>query len=294
MKPAPFDYFRPRSLDEALDLLNQLGSDAALLSGGQSLMPLLNMRLSRPSALIDLNWIDALDYIQTDATTLAFGAMTRQRRAELSPHTKGNCRLLAEALSLIGHVPIRNRGTIGGNIAHADPAGEVPAVLVALEGDIVLASVNGERTVPAVEFFLHALTTIRNENEIVKEVRFPIYGGGGWSFYEISRQKGNYAMAGAGVWLELDAENKIKLVKIGMCSVAPTPLKSLVIEKFLNGQIPSRHLFKEAGQLAASASEPFSDLHADEEYRKALAAVVLERALITAYQRTSLTPLAER
>jgi CO/xanthine dehydrogenase FAD-binding subunit len=287
MKPAPFEYYRPQTLEEALELLNQLGTDASLLSGGQSLIPLLNMRLSRPAAVIDLNFVNELDYIKTDPTNLSFGAMTRQRKAELSPHTKGNCRLLAEALTYIGHVPVRHRGTIGGNVAHADPAGEIPAVLVALGGEVVLASVQGERTVPAAEFFVSVLTTIREENEIVKEVRFPIYGGGGWSFQEISRQKGNYAMAGAGVWLELDAENKVKVVKIGMCSVAPTPLKPTVAEIFLLGQVPTRELFKEAGKIAASATDPLSDLHADAGYRQALAALIVERALITAYERTA-------
>lgn len=296
MKPVKFDYYRPESLGEAIELLSRYGNEASLLAGGQSLVPLLNMRLARPAVIIDLNRITGLDYIKlTPASdiatsflskTLAIGALTRQRTAEMSAIVRQNCPLLSEALGLIGHLPIRNRGTLGGNLAHADPASEIPAVLVALAGELILAGPEGERNVAAADFFVDVLTTSRREAEIVKEVRFPgLSENSGYAFYEVSRQQGNYALAGAAAYLELDAQGHIQIARLGLCSVAPVPLRAMEAEAALLGELPTTALFQQAGQLAAAASDPASDLHAEADYRRALAAVVTQRALEQALAR---------
>jgi len=292
MKPAKFEYFRPENLTEATRLLGQYGDEASLLAGGQSLLPLLSMRLARPAVIIDLNRLAELDYLREDGDWLAIGALTRQRATELSPLVARLCPLVQESIKLIGHLPIRNRGTIGGNIAHADPASELPATLQALNGLVVLVGPEGERAVTAADFFLTVLTTSRSAVEMVKEVRFPRLPlsekvKAGYAFYEVSRQQGNYAMAGAAVYLELDGQGYISAARLGLCSVAPIPLKAAAAEQILVGEKPSPALFKEAGRLAAQVSDPASDLHAEADYRRALAGVVTERALARALARSA-------
>ncbi len=294
MKPAKFDYYRPENLNEALELLSRYGDEANLLAGGQSLMPLLNMRLARPVVVIDLNRLHELDYIREEGDWLAIGALTRQRSAELSEVVRRVCPLVSQAIELIGHLPIRNRGTIGGNIAHADPASELPAVLRALDGEVVLVGPQGERRVAAADFFVTVLTTSRNEDELVTEIRFPRLKSGtenknkaGWAFYEVSRQQGNYAMAGAAAYLELNEQGRISAARLALCSVAPVPLRVQEAEAVLLDETPGETLFKEAGRLAAQASDPTDDLHAGADYRRALAGIVTERVLNQVFKNLS-------
>ena len=196
MKPASFKYAAPESVDEALGLLAEHSHDGKVLAGGQSLVPLLNMRLARPHVLIDLNRVAGLDYIREDNGTVAIGAMTRQRTVERSPMVREKLPLLWEAIQFVGHPQIRNRGTVGGSLAHADPSAELPAVAVASGATLVARSPRGERTLNAEEFFVSYLATALEPDELLTEVRFPVHGHRGTAFLEVSRRHGDYALAG--------------------------------------------------------------------------------------------------
>ena len=207
MKPPKFDYHAPASVDEALALLARYGGDAKILAGGQSLVPLLNFRLSRPAALIDLNRIPALAYIRAENGEVRFGAMTRQRTIEFSPVVAERVPLLTEATRWVGHLPIRSRGTIGGSIAHADPSAEYPAVLAALEGSVVARGPKGGRVVAAGELFQSYLTTSLAAEEILVEVRIPAMPvGAGSAFEELARRHGDFALVGIAAVIARDGE----------------------------------------------------------------------------------------
>ncbi|HXF81881.1 MAG TPA: FAD binding domain-containing protein, partial [bacterium] len=208
MKPAPFRYAAPESLDEALGLLRRFGAEGKVLAGGQSLVPLLNMRLVRPAVLIDLNRVRSLDYIVHGAgrgptREVRLGAMTRQRAAERSPLVRMELPLLAEALAYVGHPQIRNRGTVGGSVAHADPSAELPAVLAALDGRVVLRSARGARTLSAEEFFRGYLTTALAPDELLVELRLPAHPHRGTAFLEVARRHGDFALAGVAVAMDV-------------------------------------------------------------------------------------------
>ncbi|MBI3964102.1 MAG: FAD binding domain-containing protein, partial [Chloroflexi bacterium] len=210
MKPASFEYFAPTSLDEAIALLSQHGEDAKVLAGGQSLVPLMNMRLARPGVIVDLNRVSGLDYVREHDGGLAFGAITRQRVAERSDLVRARNPLLAEAIPFIGHTAIRNRGTVGGSIAHADPASELPAVAAALDAEMVIRGPEGERVATPDEFFLGYLTTAIEPTEILTEVRFPAWpAGAGWCFLELSRRHGDFAIVGLGVMVVMGSNGSV-------------------------------------------------------------------------------------
>lgn len=287
MKPAPLDYYDPSTVEEALELLQKYGDDAKVLAGGQSLMPLLNMRLVTPRVIVDVNRIASLAYVREgEDGGLRIGALTRQAAVERSELVAQKLPLLAEAVRLIGHVQIRHRGTIGGSIAHADPAAELPGVLTALNGQVVVRGPQGTRLVPASEFFVNVLTTVLAPTELVVEVRLPpIPKGAGWAFVEITRRHGDFALAGVAAVLALGSGGTIETARLGAIGVGPTPVKPARAEAMLVGERPCESLFRSAAEAVSEGLVPLSDVHASAEYRRELAAVMARRALDTALRR---------
>ena len=289
MKPPPFEYHAPGSTTEALELLSQVGSDGKVLAGGQSLLPLLNLRLARPAHLIDINGLEAeIGQIRTNNGGLAIGAMTRQRTAERSQLIAERCPLLAEALPLIGHVQIRNRGTIGGSLAHADPAAELPAVAAVLDAELVVRGKRGERVLKADDFFVTFLTTAVEPDELLVEVRLPGWPrGAGWSYQEVSRRHGDFAMVGVACLVSLSQDGTISEARLGYTGAAPSPVRARAAERSLRGQYPSSDSFAEAAEQAAAALDPAADVHAPAAYRLHVAKVLTRRALQTAVSRAT-------
>jgi len=288
MKPAPFDYYAPASVAETVALLQQHGNEAKLLAGGQSLVPLLNMRLARPGVVVDINRVEELKYIRADGDSLAIGAMTNQRSAEQSELVRERNPLLYAAIRLIGHPQIRNRGTIGGSIAHADPAAELPALVVVLDAEMRIAGPHGERTVAARDFFVTYLTTALAEGELLTEVRFPsLPAGAGWSIQEMTRRHGDFALAGAIATLTLSGDT-ISEARIALFGVGATPVRLPDAEARLAGARLEQALLAEVGRaVSTSIDEPLTDIHATAEYRRNLAGVLTERALIEAAARAA-------
>jgi carbon-monoxide dehydrogenase medium subunit len=285
MKPPPFDYHDPRNLDEALELLRRHGGEAKVLAGGQSLMPLLNFRLSRPAALVDINRISALGYIREENDQLSLGAMTRQRAIEFSPLVRERLPLLQEATTLVGHLPIRTRGTIGGSLAHADPAAELPAVVTALDGDLVVRGPGGERILRPQEFFLGYLTTALAPDEILVEIRLPTTPpGSGWAFEELSRRHGDFALAGIAAVLVADSR-RCRMARLAAAGVGPTPVRLRGAEEILEREGLSKESLEAAAAQAQELVEPDSDLHASADYRRHLTGVLTGRALHRAAAR---------
>ena len=287
MKPAKFEYIAPRTTAEALSALAEYGDGAKVLAGGQSLVPLMNMRLARPEVIVDINEVAELDYIRgSDVGGLVIGSLTRQRQLERDAVVRNQFPVLTEAAELIGHFQIRNRGTIGGSLAHSDPAAELPAVMTALDAEFVIASSTGERTVTPSEFFVTYLTTALEPNELLTEIRVPaLPAGTGSRVYEVSRRHGDFALVGAVTLLEPGAGGTIGKARIALFGVNPTPVRATEAEQILAGQQASETLFREAGEIASRDLDPDGDIHASAEYRKEVAAVVVRRALVAAAER---------
>jgi carbon-monoxide dehydrogenase medium subunit len=286
VKPAPFEYHDPSTIDEAVALLKQYDGEAKLLAGGQSLMPLLNMRLARPQGVVDLNHVAGLDYIREENGWIAIGALTRQRALERSELVRARQPLLHEATRNIAHPQIRNRGTVGGSIAHADPAAELPAVALVLDAELVVTGPGGRRTLPAAGFFVTYLTTLLEPVEVLTEVRVPVLPARtGWSFQEVSRRHGDFALAGAVVTLTLDRD-RCSDARVALFGVASTPVRASAAEAMLHGAKPDERLLAEVARAAtADLDAPLSDVHASEEYRRHLAEVMTRRALTEALAR---------
>jgi carbon-monoxide dehydrogenase medium subunit len=273
------------TIDEALDQLARHGDEAKVLAGGQSLVPLMNMRLARPAVIIDINRIDALGYLREDNGVLRVGALTRQRAAERSPLVAERCPLLRDALHLVGHVQIRNRGTIGGSIAHADPAAELTAILAALDGEVTVRSARGTRVIAAPDLFISYLTTSLDPRELLVEVRIPaLPRDAGWSWMELARRHGDFALAGVGIVLAA-RRGVVAEARIGLIGVGPTPVRAAQAERVLIGQTPSEALWAEAAEAVRAAVTPDGDIHASAEYRKHVSGVLAQRALREAYSR---------
>jgi carbon-monoxide dehydrogenase medium subunit len=287
MKPAPFAYYDPRTVDEAVSLLAQHGADAKVLAGGQSLLPLLNMRLARPAVVVDVNRVSGLDYIRQEDGVLAIGAMTRQRAVERSEAVARALPVLVAATRRIAHPQIRNRGTVGGSLAHADPAAEYPAVAVLLGAELRVAGPRGERAIQAEDFFVTYLTAALDPEELVTEVRFPLLPAGtGWSFVEFARRHGDFALAGVGTTLTLAPGGECAEARIVLFGVGPTPRRARAAEQALAGRVADERAFEEAARAAAEAAEePLYDIHASAEYRRHLARVLTRRALSEAAAR---------
>jgi CO/xanthine dehydrogenase FAD-binding subunit len=284
VKPAQFDYYEPKTLAEALSLLARFGDTAKPLAGGQSLVPMMNMRLARPAQVVDLNRLSELDYLKVDHGQLCIGAMTRQRTLERSNIVAEGWPLLREATRYIGHVQIRNRGTVGGSLVHAYPSAELPVVMTAMEAVMILRSERGDREVEAEKFFVDVMTTVLQPGELLVEIRVPPTGpGSGASFQEISRRHGDFALMGVAAVIVPDARGNVGGARLVFTGTVPN--RSREAEALLVGKPPDRDLFTQAGRLAATSLEPDSDIHATAHYRKEVAAVLARRALEKAADR---------
>jgi aerobic carbon-monoxide dehydrogenase medium subunit len=288
MKPAIFEYFAPATLDEVLELLHEHGDDAKILAGGQSLMPLMNLRLARPKIIVDINRLGGLDGIASTAERgLTIGALARHRVVEKSPLVREHNPLLASAMPLIGHFQIRNRGTMGGSLAHADPAAELPALAVLLGCEFSLARKGGVRVVPAAEFFLGYMATAIEPGELLTEIRFPSWRpGAAWAIDEIARRKGDFALVGVALSAELDGSANLQDVAIVMFGVSGKPHRIESAESMLKGRRVDRGVLHELGRVVAEELEPDSDIHASAEYRKEVGGVLARRALESALARS--------
>ena len=284
MKPAPFEYFAPTDIAEALDLLARYGDDAKILAGGQSLMPLLNMRLARPRVLVDINRLSELTQISLDANSaFAIGALTRQRAIERASLIQTHNPLLAAVMPYLGHFQIRNRGTIGGSIVHADPAAELPALCLALEAEFVLRSAVRQRTVNAADFFLTYLTTAIEPIEMLVEIRFPPWNPlWRWGVREICRREGDFALVGAVAVLHMDDDAVCQAARLTMFGVGGTPVRPHRAEEILSGQRLGGQVLDDIATVVAAELEPDSDMHASAEYRKEVGGVVARRAVAIA------------
>jgi carbon-monoxide dehydrogenase medium subunit len=286
VKAAAFGYLAPSSREEALAALRRYGADAKVLAGGQSLVPLLAMRLARPAVVVDLNRIPDLAYVRPVRGGLAIGAMTRQRAVEHDPRVAARAPLLREAVRWVGHPQIRNRGTIGGSLAHADPAAELPAVAVVLDAQLVLASARGTRTVPARDFFTGYLTTALNPDELLVEVRVPaLFAGTGWAFLEVARRHGDFALVGAAVLLRGDADRRVSDARLAFVGVSHGPVRVMDAEQALVGRQVSAAVAAEVGRLVEAALDPPDDIHATARYRRHVAGVLAARGVIEAWSR---------
>ena len=286
MKPPKFEYFDPRTVDDALALLSTHGDEAKILAGGQSLVPILNFRLAKPRYLIDLNGIAELAYLTAKDGGLAIGAMTRQRFVERSGLVEARAPLLHETIPFIGHFQIRNRGTIGGSLAHADPAAELPAVASALGATFVVRGPSGERVMSCDEFFVGYLTTSLEPGDLLTEIRLPdTPPRTGHAFLEVSRRHGDFALVGVAVLVTLDAEGVCTAAAVTLTGVGPVPVRARAAERTLVGtRVDGRSAEAAAAQVTESV-EPDSDIHASAEYRRHVGGVLTRRAITRAASR---------
>jgi carbon-monoxide dehydrogenase medium subunit len=285
LKPAPFEYVAPHSVEEALAALQQSMPDGRILAGGQSLMPLLNLRLTKPKTLVDLNGISGLEGIRETAEGLSIGAMTRQRSVERAALVRERCPILAEAIRHIGHVAIRHRGTIGGSLVHADPAAELPAVALALDAKFEVAGDGIDHTIPAEEFFIDYLTTALAPDEILRAIVFPIVRpSSGYALEEVTRRHGDFAIAGVVAIVDLDDAGKIADARVALFGVAATAVRASKAERALIGRKPNDDAMLDAAALVEDFLDPPGDIHASSAYRKHVAAVLTARVLKRAVQ----------
>jgi carbon-monoxide dehydrogenase medium subunit len=292
MKPAPFKYYAPTTLEEALAHLAEHGYDAKALAGGQSLIPMLNFRLAQPSVLVDLNNVSELFYIRPNENGgLLLGAMTRQRQVEFDPLVAERAPLVHEVMPQIAYPQIRTRGTFGGSLAHADPSAELVAVSIALNGRFRLCSQAGERWVSADEFFVGLFTTMLEPDELLVEVALPAMPPrSGWSFLQITRRHHDFCIAGVAVLMTLDDKNQCEQARLVFLSAGDGPVNARQAAEMLIGQAPTPEAIRAAAEKAASDEiDPGSDIHASAEYRRHLAKVLARRALPQAFERASNT-----
>jgi CO/xanthine dehydrogenase FAD-binding subunit len=286
MKPPRFEYAAPQKTDEAVALLAQHGDRAKVLAGGQSLVPLLNFRLARPEVLVDVNRVAELAYVRPLASGVAIGALTRQHTVERADVIRERLPIVAEACRLIGHLPVRHRGTIGGSLAHADPASELPAVMVALEAELTATRRDGRRTLPAEQFFTGMLTTALAPDELLTEVRVPgLPPRTGGAFVEIARRAGDFALVGIAALVTLDDGGRVTRARLALCGAGPTPVRAREAERVLVGERPDARVLDEAAEKIAAATDPPSDIHASAAFRKKLARHVGRQAIDLAVRR---------
>lgn len=285
MKPPSFDYVLADTVEDALSALASLGPDAKILAGGQSLVPMLNFRLLRPTTLVDINRIASLSFIRDEAQTIRIGALTRHHRLETSPVIAAHLPVIAEAMKHVAHLAIRNRGTIGGSLSHADPAAELPMMAMLLDAKLAIASAAGMRTVAAREFFVDALTTDLRDGEILDEIEIPkLAPQSGWGFAEVSRRAGDFALAAAAAILTLRG-GSVAEARIAVMGVGKTPLRMPEAETTLVGQTVSPDLLEKAAEAVRAAVEPETDLHASADYRRHLVGALAQRTLADAWRR---------
>lgn len=284
MKPAPFEYHRAETIEEAIRLLGEYGDEGKLLAGGQSLVPTMNLRLAQPRALVDIAAIGELAGVEPYDAGLRVGAMTRQSRVLDDPQVATTAPLVTDALRWVGHEANRNRGTFGGSAAHADPAAEIPAVLVALDADLEITGPSGTRTVSAADFFVSFFTTSVEPDEVLTAVKLPTQNGP-WAFEEIARRHGDFALVGVAAALAIDAEGLARRCNLVLMGVDDVPWSAQAAEQLVVGNRITSELAREVRAAAEAAVEPSSDVHASSSYRSHAAGVLVERALLRAIAR---------
>lgn len=287
MKPVDFTYRRPSSEEDAISLLRAYGGDAKLLSGGQSLGPMLNMRLARPGVVIDLNDLIELDYVREGKDHVEIGALTRHHRLATAPEIRRTLPLLAQAAGTIGHYAIRQRGTIGGSLVHADPAAQLPLVAVVLEAEIVLRSTTGRRVVRAADFLRDVMTVDLRDDEMVSAIRIPKTASArpGFGFALFSRRRGDFAIVSAATWLRLDPDGSVAEIRLGVGGVGPVPVRPRELEAGAIGAVPGVGWVRDQSAEVARHLDPEDDPRLSAAYRRDLATTLLERALADAVAR---------
>lgn len=291
MKPAPFEYYAPDSLEAALELKAEHGDEAKVLAGGQSLIPAMNFRVAMPGILVDLNKISNLRFIRKQNGELRIGAMTVQSQAERDPLVESDSPLLYETLPNIAHPQIRNRGTIGGSLAHADPAAELPVVASAMNARLKAKSKDGERWIEVADFFSGFFSVSLQPEEILVEIAWPdLPPNAGWAFLEIARRRGDYAMAGVAAVLSLKENGDCEEARLVYLNVGDGPMVAVEAAKSLKGQKPNDKAFAEAAKIASETEiTPFGNVHASPEYQRHLSQVLTQRALSKASERAQAT-----
>jgi len=293
MKPAPFEYCCPDTVDEALEVLAR-ATDAKLMAGGQSLVPMMNFRVVKPALVIDIGRLLELDFVRDRADGgLSVGALTRHRVLETSPVVAQRFPIVPQTMRHVAHLAIRNKGTIGGSLSHADPAAELPMLARLLDAQIVVRSIRGERVLAAEDFFQGALTTALAEDEMVVRVEWPgLPLGMVGAFDEVARRPGDFAMAAVGVLLQL-TQGRVSKVRVALMGVGETPLRSDLAESLLEGQVLNDELIQSVAQQACAELSPRTDLHASAEFRKHLAATVMVRVLNQAWAQARETEVTK-
>lgn len=286
MIPASFDYFSPKTLQEAVALLQKHGADAKILAGGQSLIPLMKLRLASPKRLIDLNRISGLSYVRESDGVLAIGALTRESELEASELVRSKYPILADTAAVIGDPLVRNMATVGGNLAHADPANDHPATMLALGAEVVAVGPKGTRKIPLTEFFTGLFTTSLNADEILTEIRIPVPPPrSGGAYLKVERKVGDFAAAAVAVQITLGDGNVCQRAGIGLTNVGQTPIKATRAEQSLLRKPLDEKAIQEAARLAAQQSEPTADLRGSVDYKRSLIRVLTARALKRAIAR---------
>lgn len=286
MKPSPFKYEAPTELEHALGLLAEHGDDSKLLAGGQSLIPLLNFRLSAPSLLIDINRVNGLDYVERREGTLRIGANSTQAKVGRSGLIADQWPLLASAIGWVAHSQIRNRGTVCGSVAHGDPTAEIPVAMCCLGAKFHLRSVRGRRSVMARDFFITHLTTVLEPDEMLVEIEIPArLPESGWAFVEFARRRGDFALAGVAMEIQVGHDRRCRSVSMALLGAADTPMRRPVLDALLIGRIPDAEAASELAEMAAEAADPGGDMHGSIEYRRRLMANLVRQATFEAAER---------
>jgi aerobic carbon-monoxide dehydrogenase medium subunit len=286
MIPPSFEYLRPKTVPEAVAMLQQHGDEAKILSGGQSLIPMMKLRLARPGFLIDINRIAGLSYVKEEGGYLKIGGLTREAELEASPLVHSKYPILLDTAHVIADPQVRNMATVGGNLAHGDPANDHPATMVALGAQVIATGLKGERVIPIEDFFVSLFTTALQHEEILTEIRIPVPPArSGGAYFKLERKVGDFATAAVAAQLTLDEKGVCQKVGIGLTNVGPTPVKARKAEEFLRGKKLDEANIKQAGQLAADESAPSPDLRGPVEYKKALVKELAKRALTRALER---------
>ena len=286
MIPPSFEYLRPKTIPEAIQMLQQHGDNAKILSGGQSLIPMMKLRLARPGILIDINRIAGLSYIQEEAGYLKIGGLTREAELEGSPLVRSKYAILADTTHVIADPQVRNLATVGGNLAHGDPANDHPATMIALGAQVVANGPKGERVIPIEQFFVSLFTTTLEPDEILTEIRVPIPPArSGGAYQKLERKVGDFATAAVAVQLTLDGQGLCQRVGIGLTNVGATPIKARKAEASLQGKKLDDEAIAQTAQLAADEAEPSADLRGPAEYKKGLVKELTKRALLLTRDR---------
>jgi aerobic carbon-monoxide dehydrogenase medium subunit len=286
MIPPSFEYLRPKTVPEAVAMLQQHGDEAKILSGGQSLIPMMKLRLARPGVLIDINRISGLSYVKEEGGYLKIGGLTREAELEASPLVRSKYPILLDTAHVIADPQVRNMATVGGNLAHGDPANDHPATMVALGAQVIATGPKGERVIPIEDFFVSLFATALQHEEILTEIRIPVPAArSGGAYFKLERKVGDFATAAVAAQLTLDEKGVCQSVGIGLTNVGPTPVKARKAEEFLRGKKPDESNIARAAQLAADESTPSPDLRGPVEYKKGLVKELTKRALTRALER---------